>query len=89
MQKFCPSATEDRTRCEAEKWQYKCGVFFLDLPNREKLSWIGALPDIFKKRVSFFSLAIQSVKKEWTLTKVAVGKLRECNQNSWTMIVVP
>ena len=51
QQKFCPSATEDRPKCEADLLQYKCGVFFLDLPEREHLSWIGGLPDIFKKRV--------------------------------------
>ena len=51
QQKFCPSATEDRPKCEADVLQYKCGVFFLDLPEREHLSWIGGLPDIFKKGV--------------------------------------
>lgn len=50
QQRFCPSATPERPRCEADLEQYKCGVFFLDLPGKEQLSWIGALPDIFKKR---------------------------------------
>ena len=52
QRKFCPSATPNKTRCESAENQYKCGVFFLDLPGREHLSWIGGLPDIFKKRVS-------------------------------------
>lgn len=29
--------------------QYKCGAFFLDLPQREELTWIAALPDVFRK----------------------------------------
>lgn len=49
-QRFCPGATPLAPRCESSANQYKCGVFFLDLPGKESLSWIGALPDIFKKR---------------------------------------
>jgi len=29
--------------------QYKCGAFFLNLPGRDNLTWISALPDVFRK----------------------------------------
>ena len=81
QQKFCPSANDERPKCEADLLQYKCGVFFLDLPEREHLSWIGGLPDIFKKRVitkKFHSLNIflnpchtwvLSPKQPWNIKK--------------------
>lgn len=71
-QRFCPSATPERPRCEADLEQYKCGVFFLDLPGRDRLSWIGALPDIFKKRVKWsFLLKIQGSEKSLSFQSVA------------------
>ena len=57
--KFCPGATPEAPRCEAGPNQYKCGVFFENLPGKEeKLSWIGGLPDIFKKRVQIVKFLI-------------------------------
>jgi len=48
-QQFCPRASEENPRCISKSEQYKCGAFFLNLPGRDNLTWISALPDVFRK----------------------------------------
>jgi len=48
-QPFCPRASEENPRCISHSEQYKCGAFFLNLPGRDNLTWISALPDVFRK----------------------------------------
>ena len=50
--RFCPSATPNNPRCQANATQYKCGVFFENLPGKGALTWLGGLPDVFRKKVS-------------------------------------
>merc|ERR1711874_456292 len=46
-QPFCPRASEENPRCISHSEQYKCGAFFLNLPGRDNISWLSALPDAF------------------------------------------
>lgn len=57
--KFCPLeriVDGKANKCESNSKQYKCGVFYKNLPGRvnpngefEPLTWIGALPDVLNK----------------------------------------
>ena len=61
QQRFCPGKLDlENPRCLSNANQYKCGVFFLDLPGKEHLSWLGALPDIFKKKSVRESLEVRA-----------------------------
>jgi len=46
--KFCPGE-ENGNQCVAGDNSYKCAVFFENLTDKRKLTWIGALPDALKK----------------------------------------
>ena len=61
QEKFCPTRDLDNPRCLSNSTQYKCGVFFLDLPGKtNSLGWLGALPDVFKKPKVKADLAVKA-----------------------------
>ena len=61
QEKFCPTRDRNNPRCLSTSSQYKCGVFFVDLPGRtNQLGWLGALPDVFRKPSVKASLEVKA-----------------------------
>ena len=61
QEKFCPTRDPNNPRCLSSTSQYKCGVFFVDLPGKtNQLGWLGALPDVFRKPSVKASLEVKA-----------------------------
>jgi len=95
--KFCPLeriVNDEPNKCISNRFQYKCGVFYKNLPGRvdpngqpESLTWIGALPDVLNKPKIQNSQEIRETfgnlkRQQFSIKKVCEGDASETVGNA-------